>query len=433
MKSFGIRMMVTGLLGLSFFTPSAVLAEETFYTQETQPETNVEQFEVAAAAAISVDAETGKIFYNQNAEEPLGIASVTKLISLYLVEKEIEAGRLKWEDTVEISDYAAALSMNPELSNVPLEKGHAYTVQELVESLLIQSANASTVALAEKIAGSEPKFVDMMRQQLADWDINDAHVVTSSGLNNSDIGEHRYPGTAEDDENKLSAKDVATVAWHLLKEYPDVLKISATPSKMFGENTDMPFEMVNWNQLLPGNILGKDGVDGLKTGTTDFAGACFVGTMKKDGHRIITVVLNATNQPNDENARFVETSKLMDYTFETWKYETFLDQNSAIPDVKDAQVPEGKEQAVPVVTQSALQGWVPNDESDIPLATNVKEVQAPAKKGTVVGTVTAAIPDDLGYLTTEHPEVKTNVITTQVVEQANLFVRAWRSVTGLFQ
>jgi D-alanyl-D-alanine carboxypeptidase len=430
MKLFGLRLMITGLLGLSFITPTIGLAEETFYTQETQTEN--EPFEVAAAAAISVDADTGKIFYNQNAEQPLGIASVTKLISLYLVEKAVANGDLSWDESVDISDYAAALSMDPELSNVPLEQGQSYTVQELVESLLIESANASTVALAEKVAGSEPKFVDMMRQQLKDWGINDAYIVTSSGLNNSDIGDHRYPGTPADDENKLSAKDVATVAWHLLKDYPDVLKISSIQSKVFGENTDMPFNMVNWNQLLPGNALGKEGVDGLKTGTTDFAGACFVGTMQQDGHRIITVVLNATNQPYDENARFVETSKLMDYTFDTWKYETLLDKEQAIPDVKDAAVPNGKEQQVAVMTQAPLQAWVKNAETDIPLKTKVHDVQAPAKKGTVVGTVTADISDDLGYLLKDQTAPQVNVVTTQAVEQANVFVRAWRSVTNLF-
>lgn len=107
-------------------------------------------FQVDAKAAISVDYETGKILYNQNADTPLGIASITKIIGLYLVEEQVKEGKLAWDDTVEISDYAEELSVTPDLSNVPLHKENQYTVKELFDSAVIQSANASMVALAEK-------------------------------------------------------------------------------------------------------------------------------------------------------------------------------------------------------------------------------------------------------------------------------------------
>src|SRR5699024_2583890 len=123
-------------------------------------------FHVEANAALSVDTKTGKIFYDQNAETPLGIASITKLISLYIVEKEIAQGNLTWEEEVSISENVATISVDPELSNVPLETSGTYTVKELFDSALIQSANASTMALAEKIAGNEQNLVDKMRAQL---------------------------------------------------------------------------------------------------------------------------------------------------------------------------------------------------------------------------------------------------------------------------
>lgn len=206
-----------------------------------------------------------------------------------------------------ISDYAEKLSVVPDLSNVPLHKENSYTVKELFDSAFIQSANASMVALAEKIAGSETKFLELMKKQLKDWGINDATIVNASGLNNSYLGENRPEGTSETEENQMSAKDVAIVARHLILDFPEVLKVTNTTNETFGEGTQSPVEMVNWNWMLSGFVNYKEGVDGLKTGTTEFAGACFVGTINKDGRRVITVVLNADDHATNPSARFNET------------------------------------------------------------------------------------------------------------------------------
>ena len=262
-------------------------AEETTFTAE-----EIKNFSIDAKAAFSVDFDTGKILYDQEGETPMGIASVTKIISLYLVAEQVKQGKLTWEDPVEISQYAADLSVAPDLSNVPLHRDVQYTVKDLYEASYIQSANAAVVALAEKIAGSEPAFVDQMKDKLTEWGITDAKIVNASGLNNTYLGENLYPGSTSTDENELSAKDVAIVARHLLQDFPEVLEVTSTVTKTFGEGSYSPVEMVNWNWMLPGFINAKDGVDGLKTGTTDLAGACFVGTAVRDGQRIITVVLN---------------------------------------------------------------------------------------------------------------------------------------------
>nr|HPJ00459.1 serine hydrolase [Enterococcus sp.] len=194
-------------------------------------------FKVEAKAALSIDADTGKVLYDQNSDDALGIASITKIISLYLVEKEVAEGNLAWDDEIEISDFVAQLSVHPELSNVPLETTSKYTVKDLFDSAFIQSSNASTMALAEKIAGSEAAFVDLMKKQLEDWGIKDAKIVNSTGLNNVYLGEHIYPGSKTDDENILSAKGVAIVARHLINDYPDVLEVTATPKQEFGSHT----------------------------------------------------------------------------------------------------------------------------------------------------------------------------------------------------
>jgi D-alanyl-D-alanine carboxypeptidase (penicillin-binding protein 5/6) len=390
-------------------------------------------FKVEAKAALSIDADTGKVLYDQNSDDALGIASITKIISLYLVEKEVAEGKLAWDDEIEISDFVAQLSVHPELSNVPLETTSKYTVKDLFDSAFIQSSNASTMALAEKIAGSEADFVDLMKKQLEDWGIKDAKIVNSTGLNNVYLDEHIYPGSKTDDENILSAKGVAIVARHLINDYPDVLEVTATPKQEFGSHTFSPIEMVNWNWMLPGMLYEKAGVDGLKTGTTDLAGACFVGTMTKDGQRIITVILNATNHETDPGARFVETGRLMDYSFDNWKKEEVL--------AKDATVPELK--TVPVQTEEALTVWLHSSmtKDDVTFKTSLNskritddnELQAPIEKGVNVGTVQAVSPDKLGFIEESDTDTtKTALLASQEVKKANIFVQAWRAVKGLF-
>ena len=141
-------------------------------------------FSSPASAAFAVDYDTGKVFYNQNADEPLGIASMTKLITAYIVFDEIEKGTISWEDKVPVSEKLKKMSKDPDLSNIPIKDKHDYTVRDALEASLISSANSLTSALAELISGSEIKFVDRMYKQLDDWNIKDGYLVTASGLGN---------------------------------------------------------------------------------------------------------------------------------------------------------------------------------------------------------------------------------------------------------
>ncbi|MBO0430557.1 serine hydrolase [Enterococcus sp. DIV0660C] len=398
-------------------------------------------FSVGAKAAFAIDAETGKILYNQDGDTPMGIASVTKIIGLYIILDQVKNGKLAWDDEVSISDYAEELSVTPDLSNVPLHKENTYTVKELFDSAAIQSANASIVALAEKIAGSEPKFVEMMQSQLKKWGITDATLVNASGLNNSYLGDNLYPGSSETDENQLSARDVAIVARHLILDYPEILEVTSTATQMFGEDTVSPVEMVNWNWMLPGFINHKEGVDGLKTGTTDFAGACFVGTIKKDDRRVITVVLNADGHEENPSARFTATANLMDYCYDNWSEKELGKAGASIPDMKTIDVLDGKEQSVPVALKSPVKVWVRNDMDTGKLnitptlskdSLTDKQIQAPAEKGTKVGTAIITLADDkLGYLD-EKDAPATDIVTTAKVEKANIFVLGWRHVAEFF-
>ncbi|MBO1086654.1 MULTISPECIES: serine hydrolase [Enterococcus] len=426
-KHFAL-LLATLLLTLGSFLPTLSVQAD-------------EAFSVNSQAAFAVDATSGKILYDQDGEKTMGIASISKIIGLYIVLDQVKEGKLSWDDEVAISDYAETLSIAPNLSNVPLHKENTYTVKELFDSAFIQSANASMVALAEKISGSETAFLTVMNDQLKEWGIENATIVNVSGLNNVYLGANRPEGTGEADENQMSAKDVAIIARHLLLDFPEVLEVTSTATKMFGENTQSPVEMVNWNWMLPGFINFKEGVDGLKTGTTDFAGACFVGTIERDGKRIITVVLNAEGHELNPSVRFTETARLMDYCYDNWSVKEIGKANASIPSLKSIDVKNGKETSVNVVLKSPVSVWVRNDMDTGQLTitpkideTKVKdnELEAPIVRGTKVGTATITLADDqLGYLE-DGASPSTDIITASSVEKANIFVIGWRNVTNFF-
>lgn len=293
----------------------------------------------------------------------------------------------------------------------------------------------------KKISGSEAKFTERMKEQLKDWGIKDATIVNASGLNNSYLGENRPEGTGENDENQMSAQDVAIVARHLILDFPEILDVSSTTTQMFGENTQSPVEMVNWNWMLPGFVNYKEGVDGLKTGTTELAGACFVGTITKNDQRIITVVLNADGHAENPSARFNETDRLMDYCYDNWSEKELGKANASIPSLKTIDVKDGKESTVPVVLKSPVKVWVRNDMDTGKLTITPtldkkqvtdNEIQAPMDKGTKIGTATITLADDkLGYLE-DNNAPSTEIITDKTVEKANMFVIGWRRVAEFF-
>ena len=306
-----------------------------------------DDFDVAAKHAIAVEATTGKVLYEKDATTPAGIASMTKILTVYLTYKEIDKGNLSWDTKVPISDYAYDLTANSDASNVPME-AREYTVEQLVNAAMVASANSAAIALAEQIGGSESNFVDMMKAQLNEWGITDAKLVNASGLNNSYLGDNIYPGSSSTDENMLSARDIAIIARHLITEYPDVLKISSQTTADFDGST-----MNTYNYMLKDMSYERDGVDGLKTGTTELAGASFVATSTENGMRIISVVMNADGWEENDFARFEATNKLLDYVKSNYEMTTIIEAGQSYKNSK-AKIKDGKEKTVPVVAAQDL-------------------------------------------------------------------------------
>jgi beta-lactamase len=378
-----------------------------------------QDFDVAAKHAIAIEANTGKILYEKDATQPVEIASISKLITVYLVYEAIEQGKISLTTPVEISDYPYQLTTNSEASNVPLDARN-YTVEELLDATLVSSANSAAIALAEKVAGSEKDFVDMMKAKLQEWGIQDATLVNSTGLNNETLGDNIYPGSKKDDENKLSAYDVAIVARNLILKYPQVLEITKKPSSTFAGMT-----ITSTNYMLEDMPAYRGGIDGLKTGTTVKSGDSFVGTTEEKGMRIITVVLNAQNQDGNPFTRFTATSNLLDYISSNFALQTIIKQGESYQDSK-APVQDGKEDTVTAVAKEDIQivqRLGSRVQSSITYSANSQQA-APLEAGTVVGRLTYDDKDLVGqgYVTSDRPSF--DMVAEKNVEKA-FFLKIW--------
>ena len=355
-----------------------------------------EDFSIAAKHAIAVEVSTGKVLYEQDSQTPASIASISKLLSVYLVYEALEKGEIQLDTMVDISDYPYSLTANTELSNVNLD-ARSYSVSDLLNASLITSSNSAIIALAEKIAGSEAAFVDKMKAKVAEWGITDATIVNTSGLDNSDLGENIYPGSKPDDSNQFSALDVAIIARRLILDYPQVLNITSLNAYDFGGYT-----YYSTNQMLSEGTHARGGVDGLKTGTSNSAGSSFVATTTQANMRIITVVLNATDGLTNSDNRFVETNNLMNYVYNNYSAITLVKKGEAFEN-SSVKLFNGTKASSPAVATADLLA-IQKNTSEQPVTaaftSNQTEFDAPITSGTVVGQL-KIVDNDLigvGYL-----------------------------------
>ncbi|MDM5231132.1 D-alanyl-D-alanine carboxypeptidase family protein [Lysinibacillus pakistanensis] len=375
-------------------------------------------------AAILIDADSGKILYEQNADTSLGIASMTKMMTEYLLLDAIDAGTVKWDQEYHVTDYTYRMSQNRALSNVPLRRDGTYTIRELYEAMAIYSANAATVGIAETIAGTEAEFLKLMNKKAEKLGLKDYKFVNSTGLNNADLFGMHPAGTGPEDENVMPAKSVAKLAYHLLKDHPNVLETSKITEKTFREGTDDRIEMRNWNLMLPGLSQQYQGVDGLKTGTTNFAGHCFTGTAERNGTRLISVVMKAVDAKGQESkkARFDETAKLLNYGFSQFSKQEIIPAKYTFKDQKTVKVTKGKEKKVAIAVKEPVSFMMKSSDKDLykpKLVLDKKSLEAEVKKDTVVGKVVIERSEGTDYGFIDGKELTADVITTEAVERAS--------------
>jgi serine-type D-Ala-D-Ala carboxypeptidase (penicillin-binding protein 5/6) len=404
------------------------------------------QLDVNADAAILIEASSGRVLYEKNADTVLGIASMTKMMTEYLLLEAIKEGRVKWDQEYSVTEYVWQISQDRSLSNVPLRRDGKYNLRELYEAMVIYSANGATAAIAEVIGGSEANFVKMMNEKAQELGLENYKFVNSHGLNNRDLKGMHPEGTGPEEENVMSARATGKLAYRLLTEFPEVLDTASIDKKKFREGTDDEINMENWNWMLPSLVFGYEGVDGIKTGTTDFAGYCFTGTAKRDGKRFITVVMNAKNADGQGNykARFDETRKMFDYAFSNYAIEEILPANSKIKGSESLSVIKGKNDKVKLYTKDAIEMIILNGEKDQyqPVAVLDKkklnkkgELTAPVKKGEVVGYVTIKAKGDknISFLDEKaNDQIKVELVAAEDVEKANWFILMMRAIGDFF-
>ncbi|KFN04176.1 D-alanyl-D-alanine carboxypeptidase [Bacillus clarus] len=386
---------------------------------------------IEAGAAILVEADSGKILYQKNADELLAIASMTKMMSEYLVNEAVAKGKLKWDQKVKVSEYAHKISQDRSLSNVPLENGGSYTVKELYEAMAIYSANGATIALAEAVAGKEVNFVKMMNDKSKELGLKNYKFVNSTGLTNKDLKGQHPEGTNPDEENKMSARDVANLAQRLIQDFPKTLDTAKIPKKTFQKGGKYPIDMANWNWMLKGLIKEYEGVDGLKTGSTPEAGDCFTGTAERNGMRLISVVIKT----NSHTARFDETKKLYDYGFTNFEVKKVYSKGSAVKGQETVRVENAKDKDVAVQTEQAVSLPMPKGSKDVyktEFKVANKEQEAPIKKGVALSQMIVSPKDsnDPGFLSGKSLQV--DLVTKSEVEQANWFTRSMRGIGSFF-
>lgn len=424
------RSWICAFLTLLLFVSTTFLYKGTTAFAE-----NSDFLNLKGEAAILVDAKTGKILYEKNADKLLGVASMSKMLTEYIVLEAIHEGKISWDQEVTINEYIHKLSAAPGLSNIGLTQGEKYTVKELYEAMAIHSGNAATVALAELIAGTETNFVKLMNKKAKELGLKKYHFVNSTGLNNENLLGNHPEGTDPKDENKMSARDTALLAFRLINDFPEVLDTSSVPRLKFRDGKVYP----NFNWMLEGLIYEYEGVDGIKTGSTEYAGYCFTATAERNGKRFISVIMKTKTQKE----RFEETEKLLNYAFSNFTEEEIFPKGYTVKGKESLPVTKGKEKSVKIATSEPLTIMIKNGEKekykaklviDKKKLTKDGKLTAPIKKGDKIGYLTYEYDgDDYGYLTDDNKQkVKVDVVATETVEKANWFVLLMRGIGSFF-
>lgn len=348
-----------------------------------------------AKSAIMIEASTGEILYKKNANERMAPASMTKIMSLILIMENIESGRLKWNDIVVVSKNASSMGG----SQIFLETNEMMTVEDLVKGICIASGNDATVALAEKIAGTESAFVKLMNDKVKELGLKNTNFVNATGL---------------DAENHYStAYDMSMMAKELIK-HEKILEFSSIYEDYLRKNTDNSFWLVNTNKL----VRFYSYIDGLKTGFTSKARYCLTATGKKNGMRLITVVMNEENTDN----RTKDTIAMMDYGFNMYSLNTVVKKDESLGNVK---INLGKEEYENIVSMSDITvlNNNQNDKRDVTYDVVTKEVNAPVKKGDVVGKINVYENGNFKY--------SVDVTVMNDVDRANIFMIFLRNLKDI--
>lgn len=310
-----------------------------------------------AKSGVLLEASTGEILYEKNKDEKVSIASLTKMVAQIIILEKIEEGTLKWDDIVTTSSNAAGMGG----TQIWLVAGEKMSVEDLFKSMTMASANDATVALAEKVAGTEEAFVKLMNDKVKSLGLVNTTFVNCTGF---------------DEEGHLStAYDLGQIARELLK-HDEILRFSSVYEDYIRKDTPNKYWLVNTNKL----VRFYSGADGLKTGFTDAAGYTMAVTAERDNMRLIAIVLGETSG----KARNQDATDLLDYGFNTYKVDLLNKKNEV---VKELEIEKGNKSKVNAILKHGVSILRKKSDAGINYDTSVKinDIKLPLKKGDVVG------------------------------------------------
>ena len=364
-------------------------------------------FQMDARATYAIDAESGQVLYQKNATKRYPIASVIKILTLGVILQDIRNHHLKWDQKIKITPAVAKMADDWHFSNVPLMNGEEYTVRQLVDSMMLVSADGSTEALALADAGSTAAFNKKMMAFAKKAGVTDIKIYNMIGLPNGDLGKHKLKGVDKDAENLLSAKDVALISKYLVETYPETLDITKQKFANFDVTKDQQYLMTNVNALLPQNgFAPKDGeIDGLTTGT--FA-----------GRRIILVALHTKGEWNDQSKMQQDFyNKLID-EYQPVEIKKVSDLSAKLTSVKVKNGKNKNKTNIKLTKESTV--WLPKNmklQATKPTllvqGDDQKQLTAPVKKNQQVGSIRLHIPG--------LPDFNIPVSTSQSVAEKPMF------------
>lgn len=378
---------------------------------------------IDAKAAIMVDASTGQIIYEQNANQQLPIASITKLLTIAVVHDELQQHAITDNTKVTVTPDIAAISNDPNYSSIGLVSGQSYSVIELVNAAMVKSADGAVVALATADGNSLDEFVLKMEQKAHNIGLKKASIINPTGLTNSEMKSLGSNNVSANAENEMSAKDVAILSRYLIHSYPAILQVTAQKKANFFISKNNVKSIENLNKMLPGDQYTVPGIkiNGLKTGTSDKAGACFVSTGNYRGHQIITVVLHANG--NNKDNRFVQTQEL----YKMLKQDYHLQEISLPKKITNVKIKYGTRQTITTTPKKLtiwnnkpLKSFTISQNFNNKLINNTQNLQAPIKKGQRIGSIKLTSPT---LKTISNEPLTYSLYSNETVQKGNLLER----------
>ncbi len=326
-----------------------------------------------ARSYILMDADSGAVLAERDADTPHAPASITKVMTAYVVFKALREGHIGWDDPVEVSERAWGSRV--EGSKMFIRVGKRVPVRDLLRGMIVASGNDASIALAEHVAGTEEAFAGLMNAEAKAMGLKNSHFVNATGLPH--------------DDHYMTAHDIAVLARHLIRDFPEEYKLFAekeytTPVAYSGGRK--PITQPNRNRL-----LWKDAsVDGLKTGHTKEAGYCLVASAVRDGMRLISVVMGTSS----DRKRTAESQALLSYGFRNFETHKLFDAGEALTNLR---VWKGETETVPAGVREAFFVTVPKGRyDDLEARTEPQgRVMAPVAKGQPLGTVVVRLDDEV--------------------------------------